>query len=325
MTKKIEPNCPICGNPTSVWYGNARKDGLCREHAQMLKEGKLIQCPDCGSFHLVNEECKCKIQKYTELPHEGFNTCIICGKDTDGYAFCKECYYKYSNDELLAILNDSDFNKTENTSNNNEKIVSTPTSQKNIKVEAEQNKTVIINLNNKSKCITCGKQTDGLLFCTNCYHKYKNKQLLVKITNCTNIELLDEDYEGHYTCKDGHVVKSKSERTIDNYLFEHGIFHAYERELPYGATEKEVLHPDFCLPNYLGIGQDVYLEHWGYNENNIQYTKTKKFKMDIYKQLGITLVCIYEKTDMGKIDTVLDRKLNKQFIKANQINYEDKL
>ena len=33
--------CPICGKPTSVWYGNARKDGLCREHAQMLKEGKL--------------------------------------------------------------------------------------------------------------------------------------------------------------------------------------------------------------------------------------------------------------------------------------------
>lgn len=45
--------------------------------------------------------------------------------------------------------------------------------------------------------------------------------------------------------------------------------------------------------------------------------------MPIYKKLGITLICTYEKTDMGKIDTVLDRKLNKDFIKINHINYED--
>lgn len=165
--------------------------------------------------------------------------------------------------------------------------------------------------------------SDGLLFCSKCYHKYKNKELLFRITNCSSIELLDEDYEGRYTCKDGHVVKSKSEREIDNYLFEHGILHAYERELPYGASEKEILHPDFCLPNYLGEGKDVYIEHWGYNENNIQYTKTKKFKMPIYQKLGITLVCTYEKSDMGKIDTVLNRKLNKAFIKESQINFEE--
>ncbi|MDE7084567.1 MAG: hypothetical protein K2O81_04935, partial [Clostridia bacterium] len=45
--------------------------------------------------------------------------------------------------------------------------------------------------------------------------------------------------------------------------------------------------------------------------------------MPIYRKLGITLICTYEKTDMGKIDTVLDRKLNKQFINENQVNYED--
>lgn len=31
------------------------------------------------------------------------------------------------------------------------------------------------------------------------------------------------------------------------------------------------------------------------------------------------------KTDMGKIDTVLDRKLNKTFIEVNKINYEETL
>ncbi len=187
----------------------------------------------------------------------------------------------------------------------------------------EENNVVIINEQNKSKCITCGKKTDGLLFCSTCFHKYKDKELLFKITACSNVELLDENYEGRYTCKDGHIVKSKSEREIDNYLFEHGISHAYEKALAYGASEKEVLHPDFFLPNYLDDGKHVYIEHWGYNENNIQYQKTKKFKLPIYEKLGITLICTYEKTDTADIDTALDRKLRKEFIRENSINFSD--
>lgn len=187
--------------------------------------------------------------------------------------------------------------------------------------ETEQNNVVVINEENKHKCITCGKSVDGLLFCPSCYRQYKNKELYFKISNCSNVELLDENYEGRYTCKDGHIVKSKSEREIDNYLFEHNIPHAYEKALPYGATDKEVLHPDFYLPNYLGEKKPVYIEHWGYNENNKDYTKTKKFKMPIYEKLGITLICTNEKNDMADIDTVLDRKLNKDFIKEHEINF----
>lgn len=93
----------------------------------------------------------------------------------------------------------------------------------------QQNKIIVINKENKSRCITCGRKTDGLLFCASCYQKYHKKELLFKITGCSNIELLDEDYEGKLICKDGHIVKSKSEREIDNYLFENGIPHAYEK------------------------------------------------------------------------------------------------
>ena len=186
--------------------------------------------------------------------------------------------------------------------------------------ESSKGKIIIINENNKSKCIICGKKTDGLLFCPKCYKEYHTRELLFRITQCSNVELLDADYEGRYVCQDGHVVKSKSEREIDNYLFGHGIPHAYEKSLPYGPNPKEVLHPDFYLPDYLGKGKHVYIEHWGYNENNIKYTKTKKFKLPIYRQLGITLVCTYEKTDMGNIDAVLERKLNPKFINENEIN-----
>ena len=314
--------CPICGKPTSCYMGNYRRDQLCKFHATELKEGKLELCEKCNTWHHTNEPCKCKI-KFTELPTEGFSKCLICGAKTTGYAFCLDCWKNHLNDELLNILN-NDANEVITQNKNANEEIKTPTVQKNSFDENEQNKTVVVDFNNKSKCITCGKQTDGLLFCTSCYHLFKNKEIYLKITNCTNIELLDENYEGHYYCKDGHVVKSKSERDIDNYLFEHGIPHAYERELPYGATEKDILHPDFYLPNYLGDGKHVYIEHWGYNENNIKYSKTKKFKMPIYKKLGITLICTYEKNDISKIDTVLDRKLNKNFIVENQVNYEDK-
>lgn len=186
----------------------------------------------------------------------------------------------------------------------------------------EHDNVIVIDLNNRSRCITCGQSTEGLLFCSRCYGKYKNKELLFKISNCTNVKLLDESYEGRYTCRDGHVVKSKAERDIDNYLFDHNIKHIYEKELPYGVNEKEVLRPDFCLPDYLGKDKHVYIEHWGYNENNEQYNEIKQYKISIYKKLNVTLVCTHEKTDMGKIDAVLDRKLKKDFIKINQINYD---
>lgn len=251
-----ELKCPICGEPTNVYMGKARKDRLCYKHGKMAKAGEIEQCPDCNKWNDKDVVCECK------------------------------------------------------------KIV------KEINLE-QKNNVIIINQENKSKCITCGKKIDGLLFCSDCYKKYKNKELLFKITNCSSVELLDEDYEGKFTCKDGHIVKSKSERDIDNFLFENDIQHAYEKDLPYGATEKEILHPDFFLKDYLGKGKHVYIEHWGYNENNIHYTKTKKFKMPIYEKLGITLICTYEKSDSGKIDAVLERKLNKQFIKENQINYKE--
>lgn len=311
--------CPICGDTTSSYMGHYRKDRLCKKHATEYKNGELLWCEKCKQWHYDNQPCGCQTDRYTSLPSSGFFTCVSCGSATNGYAFCYKCYKRYTEDEMLDILN-----RAQPGDRPAEEIHGAGSDRTDISEKLDdQSKCVIIDFNNKSKCITCGKPTDGLLFCTACYRKYKDKELLFRITNGTCVELLEEDYEGRYTCKDGHIVKSKSERDIDNYLFEHGISHAYERELPYGATDRETLHPDFYLPNYLGDGKHVYIEHWGYNENNIQYTKTKKFKMPIYRRLGITLICTYEKTDMGKIDTVLDRKLNKAFIRENEINYEE--
>lgn len=37
-----ELKCPICGQATRVYMGNARKDRLCAKHADELKSGRII-------------------------------------------------------------------------------------------------------------------------------------------------------------------------------------------------------------------------------------------------------------------------------------------
>ena len=189
VSKKIDDlKCPICGEPTRVYMGNARKDKLCAKHANMLKNGDIV-INDEGLF----------IEKTTNK-----------------------------------VLN-KDYKKEEQAKENKEyKVV---------------------------KCIACGRETKpGFFFCPSCFAKYNNKELLVKIKNCKEIEILDESYEGHYMCDDGHIVKSKSERDIDNYLFENGIPHAYERSFIPESDPTVTLKPDFILPNYNNSGKDVIIE-----------------------------------------------------------------
>ena len=242
-----ELKCPICGQPTRVYMGNARKDKLCAKHADELKAGRII----------VNDE------GLFQEPKTG----KILNKD-----------YKE------------------------------PVKEKETAVEQK----------GVAKCIACGKETKpGFLFCPSCYKRFVDKKLLVEITNCREITILDDSYEGKFTCTDGHIVKSKSEMIIDNWLFDHGIPHAYEKKLPIDNDERHDLHPDFCLPGYGNDTDDIYIEYWGYNEKNIEYTKSKNYKMKIYKELKVTVICLEEK-DIMDINASLSRKL--KFYKKGQIN-----
>ncbi len=176
------------------------------------------------------------------------------------------------------------------------------------------------NPDNELTCIICDELSNGKHFCLNCYRRYKNKEILLKISKCEFPcgEPLDESYEGVYECNDGHIVKSMSEQAIDNYLCEHAIFHGYELPLDIG-TEKP-LKPDFCLKNYLGNGKDVYIEYFGL-KGNPKYDEETAYKMKFYREKHITLICMYPKTDSKNLNFALQRKLNKERIQENQINY----
>lgn len=248
--------------------------------------------------------------------------CQICGENAYlYYPLCKK-HLEMKSDGLLLKCEDCGkwYVKGEKCSCQKEKLHTNDKTSKNEQsgISELSKKTFTIS-DQESKCITCGKQTNGFLFCVTCYKKYKNKQLLVKINKCSEIELLDDSYEGVYVCDDGHVVKSKSEREIDNYLFKNKIQHAYEKALLVDNNENLTIHPDFCLPNFKGNGIDVYIEHWGYNENNIKYTETKKYKISKYRELGTTLICTYEK-DMKDPTLSLQKKLS--IYKEKEINFE---
>ena len=208
--------CPICGKPTSVWYGNARKDRLCREHAQQLKDGLIEQCPDCGKWHETDKPCKCKstIAKHFENADASELTCLICGEPSNGKHFCRSCYAKY-----------------------------------------------------------------------------KDRSVDIRITHCTETEILDEYGNLIYTCDDGRKVRSRAEAIICSWLYNNKIRIKYEEPVYYRdeeSGETKALHPDFYLPDY-----ELYIE---YNElSNPKYLKSKEYTQKIYDKLGLKVLVMTDK------------------------------
>lgn len=223
-------------------------------------------------------------------------TCEVCGKPSGMYPLCTDCFKLRDEGKIIKCEECGIWHKIDEACD----------------CEIEED--------NSSECIICGEESNGYVFCKDCYYKYKNKTLILQVKNCKTFEVLDAGYSSEYTCIDGHFVKSKSELLIDNYLYNKGIQHAYEKALP--IDKDNSLHPDFYIKELINskgeVIKDIYLEHWGYEpEENSKYEETKKYKLEKYKELKITLITTNEQ-DMKNCDAVLERKL--KFFEANKIN-----
>ncbi len=219
--------CPICGKPTSNYYGTYRKDGLCAEHGKQAKAKEIMQCPDCGKWHKSDEDCACK------------NT-------------------------ILPEIAENDLN-----------------------------------------CIICGKPSNGKHFCYNCWLKYKDKSIDIRITNCNSTQILDEYGTRRKKAKDGRFVRSLSEKIIIDYFFDNFIRVVYEKTIPYvnEKGEDKELHPDFYLTDY-----DLYIEFNGLTDK--AYLRKKEYANAIYKQKGLK-VEILENDDTDDIEKTMQRLLSK--------------
>ena len=105
--------CPICGEPTNVYMGKARKDRLCRKHGMMKNAGEIDLNSD-GLFFEVATGIVLnppKVEKKVETIEEDNEelselTCLTCDKPTNGKHFCYECWNLYKKKTLyLKVIN----------------------------------------------------------------------------------------------------------------------------------------------------------------------------------------------------------------------------
>lgn len=249
--------------------------------------------------------------------------CEYCGKYSSTYILCRECNDLKKNGKLEKCEDCEMWHKLGESCNckrPGEKIASFFKDILKPLAAKEEEEPFFLDEDdddqNESICLICDKPSNGYLFCRECYRKYKNKTILLSITNCEKFKIMKETYTGQYTytCKDGHIVKSKSERDIDNYFFDNNIRHVYEKEI---ITDEDItIHPDFYLPDL-----KVYLEHWGYGKENKAYTAQKQLKMDYYRRSHTTLICTYEASDSQNIEARLEHKLRR--FKHGEINFEE--
>ena len=109
-----------------------------------------------------------------------------------------------------------------------------------------------------------------------------------------------EKFPAKYRATDGHLVRSRAEMLIDNWLYMSGIVHAVERKLPI----EEDVYCDFYIPS-----QKVYIEFWGM-EGKPSYDERKAEKLGIYERYGFHLVELGDE-EIANLDDVLPRKLIK--------------
>ncbi len=99
---------------------------------------------------------------------------------------------------------------------------------------------------------------------------------------------------------DGHLVRSKAEMVIDNWLYFCGIAHAYERQLPIA----EEMYCDFYLPE-----GKVYVEYWGL-EKSAKYSARKKVKQELYQKYKFNLIELGDE-EIKNLDDYLPKMLLK--------------
>ncbi|MBO5224687.1 MAG: hypothetical protein J6C23_09280 [Clostridia bacterium] len=97
--EKKELKCPICGEPTNVYMGKARKDCLCYKHGRMANSGEISQCTDCGKWNKKGTTCECKKAK-EENKVENELACLVCGEPSNGKHFCIKCWNKYKDKSI---------------------------------------------------------------------------------------------------------------------------------------------------------------------------------------------------------------------------------
>ena len=287
--------CPICGEPTRVYMGNARKDRLCGTHADMLKTGKLT-LNDNGQF--IFTETK---NINTISQQQNSTVCPICGENSNGKEVCLSCYKEIitKQDELdknqkpwelkdyFYNLNSSIYRLNENNYAKGQiyKLFAIAWLVRDIYKDSQLSDVVV---KYAQKIIETRKNTKEFKITA---EKERSDRTTVAVTNLQKNR-----------ASDGHICKSQGEVIIDNILFSYHICHAYGlkvKEIP--AIQERVVEADWYIP--LSGSNGIYIEYWGMDKQDYQDNKEEKLKLyEKYKD-QVKLIEI-EKNDTNDIQSL---------------------
>ena len=154
-----------------------------------------------------------------------------------------------------------------------------------------------------TKCQECGKwKKDSLPLCKDCWLKQKkDEEKKSESYQPSEAEKEDTNFRNKFPTElrtdDGHMVRSRGEVMIDNWLYHQGIVHAYERKVPI----KEDILCDFFIPK-----GNIWIEYWGLDDE--KYLKRKEFKRMCYTKYEKNLIELINE-DIEHLDDIMPIKL----------------
>ena len=240
---------------------------LCKDCFVLRDKKEVLKCENCNAWFLAKNGCECNAPQKTDE-----NLCKTCGKPHKGkFDQCYDCYLKA--------------NKAP------EAESCTPTKT------------------DENLCDTCGKSHKGKYKqCYDCYLKVKKpaegeytKKAIVKNLD-PEVKDVRKQWEAMNRCNDGHYVRSYSEVLIDNWLYENGQVHAYEKKVFLKKNPNETLLCDFYIPD-----GKIHIEFFGLD--NEQYKTRKAEKIKLYNDNGLNLI-VLEQEHIKILDDVMPRKLH---------------
>jgi hypothetical protein len=237
---------------------------LCKEHWQSEKNGEITACTECGVYkENTYPLCgKCFAKKNPEKSHEkstGFLSSTAIGKEFDLKA-----------ERVNQILAELGWIKKDVNG-----WITTPQGKTLGGQRKESKETGVPYVVWPEKLI----ENKALILSIKSYKGEKIEEPILEHKKSEDLNFR-EKHKATHRASDGHMVRSRAELLIDNWLYVANKVHAYEKKLP---VDEEV-YCDFYLPE--GV---VYIEFWGM-ENDQNYCKRKEAKIEIYKKYGFNLI-----------------------------------
>lgn len=245
--------------------------------------------------------------------------CRICGTYTrNNYLFCKDCYQE------VKIIFDEHFTDYDNEYEIRNDYFDTRKKCQNYNLSTDKINNYILTMyalaeisrdEYESNYLIDRVKNDIDTIISQSSDKKNNEIFKQKTSYINDIQpqdyhspFNDSDYRNQWPrdiqCEDGHYVRSKGEKIIDDWLYHHNIVHAYEKSVYMKSNPNDIVLSDFYIPK-----GDVYIEFWGINDNP-DYKERKKYKINLYNKNNYKRIDL-EDTHINRIDDIMPRVLGK--------------